>query len=127
MALENARLFEETKRRAGEMAALTEIGREVSASLDLSTVLERIGTRAREVLAGRYQRGLPAAAGRRHAHAHHRGGRGGRGHPGQPVAAGRGLIGQITATRQPEIIIDTVKDPRSIHIAGTGDTRRASS
>jgi signal transduction histidine kinase/DNA-binding response OmpR family regulator len=53
VALENARLFAEADQRGDEMAALTEIGREVSQTLDLSAVLERIATRAREVLNAR--------------------------------------------------------------------------
>ena len=49
VAIENARLLDETQRRASEMAALTEIGREITATLDLSAVLERIATRAQAV------------------------------------------------------------------------------
>src|SRR5437762_11069549 len=44
VAFENARLFAEINRRAGEMAALTDIGREISAILNLPTVLARIST-----------------------------------------------------------------------------------
>jgi GAF domain-containing protein/DNA-binding response OmpR family regulator len=50
IAIENARLFDETQRRAREMAALAEIGREISITLDLNTVLERIAARAQELL-----------------------------------------------------------------------------
>ena len=50
VALQNAQLFQEIRHRASEMAALSEIGREVSATLDLPTVLERITTNAGEVL-----------------------------------------------------------------------------
>ncbi|MEJ2133597.1 MAG: GAF domain-containing protein, partial [Gammaproteobacteria bacterium] len=50
VALENARLFNETIRRASEMAALSNIGREISSTLDLPTVLERITENAAEVL-----------------------------------------------------------------------------
>ncbi len=53
VALENARLFAEAEQRGDEMAALTEIGREVSATLDQTTVLERITARALEVLRAR--------------------------------------------------------------------------
>ncbi len=51
VALENARLFAETQHHAREMAALTEVGRDISATLDLPTVLERIASHARELLA----------------------------------------------------------------------------
>jgi signal transduction histidine kinase/DNA-binding response OmpR family regulator len=57
VTLQNARLFDETKRllgetqqRAEEMAALTEIGTEISSTLDMSTILERITERAHELL-----------------------------------------------------------------------------
>jgi PAS domain S-box-containing protein len=53
VALENARLYAEAERRGDEMAALTEIGREISETLDLDTVLERIASRALEVLRAR--------------------------------------------------------------------------
>ena len=42
IALENARLFQESQRRAQEMSALAEVGREISATLELRTVLEKI-------------------------------------------------------------------------------------
>ena len=49
-ALQNAQLHRETERRAEEMAALAEVGREISATLDLPTVLSRIVTHARDLL-----------------------------------------------------------------------------
>ena len=42
VAIEKARLYEESQRRAREAAAIAEVGREISATLDLQTVLERI-------------------------------------------------------------------------------------
>ncbi len=121
VALENARLFDETRRRASEMAALTEIGREVSASLDLNTVLARISTRARELLAGDAGAvylleadGLtltPIVVVGKDAEAIRANG----------SRLGAGLIGQITASRQAEIVLDSAKDPRGVHIAGTSE------
>ncbi len=49
-AIQNARLYRETGRRASEMAALAELGREVGAMLDLDAVFSRIAERARELL-----------------------------------------------------------------------------
>ena len=46
LVFENARLLEETRRHAQEITTMAEIGREISASLDLSIVLERIASRA---------------------------------------------------------------------------------
>jgi PAS domain S-box-containing protein len=50
IAVENARLFDEAQSRARETAALAEVGREISATLDLTQVLERIATYAKDLL-----------------------------------------------------------------------------
>ena len=50
LALENAKLFQETQRRAQEMTALAEVGREISASLQIEEVLERIASYAWDLL-----------------------------------------------------------------------------
>jgi GAF domain-containing protein/CheY-like chemotaxis protein/HPt (histidine-containing phosphotransfer) domain-containing protein len=50
VAIANARLYQETGRRANEMAALAELGREIGGVLDLNAVLERIAQRARSLL-----------------------------------------------------------------------------
>jgi PAS domain S-box-containing protein len=50
LALENARLFQEAQRRAKEMTALAEVAREISATLELQGVLERIAHQAMEIL-----------------------------------------------------------------------------
>ena len=60
VAVENARLYAETRRRADEMAALADVGREMSATLDPSATLELIAERARVAGRGRYERRLPA-------------------------------------------------------------------
>src|SRR5438034_7837900 len=50
VALENARLFDETQRRARETAALAEVGRDISSTLDLATVMDRIAHHAKDLL-----------------------------------------------------------------------------
>jgi len=52
IAVENARLFAETQSRARETAVLAEVGREISATLDLNQVLGRIVSYAKELLLG---------------------------------------------------------------------------
>ena len=49
IAIENARLFQEARRRAQETAALAEVGREISTTLDLETVLTKIAVYARDL------------------------------------------------------------------------------
>ncbi len=60
IALENARLFDETQRRTRETAALSEVGRHLSSTLDLATVMDRIADHAKGSAALRQQRDLPA-------------------------------------------------------------------
>ena len=50
IAVENARLFAESQSRARETEALAEVGREISATLDLTQVLGRIATYAKDLL-----------------------------------------------------------------------------
>ena len=50
VALENARLFDETQRRTRETAALAEVGRDISSTLDCRRVMDRIAHHAKELL-----------------------------------------------------------------------------
>jgi signal transduction histidine kinase/DNA-binding response OmpR family regulator len=50
VAINNARLFREAERRATEMAAVADLGREVLALADPEAVLQRIAERAQELL-----------------------------------------------------------------------------
>jgi signal transduction histidine kinase/CheY-like chemotaxis protein len=50
VALENARLFDETKRHARESLALNEVGRDISSTLNLPTVMDRIAHHAKDLL-----------------------------------------------------------------------------
>ena len=52
VAIQNARLYRDSQRRAGEMAALVDVASEISAMLDLRPVIERIAERARTLLGG---------------------------------------------------------------------------
>ena len=119
VALENVRLFDETRRRASEMAALAEIAREVSATLDLSTVLERIGTRTMQLLNARTinlrllqpdRRTLKTVVAL--------------GHHAEQFSAtllhlGEGITGVVAQTGVPEVVNDTRADKRTKHVPGT--------
>jgi PAS domain S-box-containing protein len=48
-SIQNARLFQEARRRAQETAALAEVGREISVTLNLEAVLTRIASYAKEL------------------------------------------------------------------------------
>jgi len=119
-AIQTARLHAETQRRAREMATLAQVGREISASLDLSTVLERITTHAQDLLdADSSAVFLPDA---------------GRPNTFTAIAAigdiaaqlktteivsGTGIIGDVAQKGVAEVVNNTENDPRGIRIAGT--------
>jgi|GEM_PF-181361 len=119
VAIEKARLYEETQRRARESAAIAEVGREISATLDLSTVLERIAVHALELLKSDTSAVyLPDEEGKRF----------------RAIAAvgevaneilqdtvilGEGVIGDIAQRAVAEMLQDAYSDPRGRQIPGT--------
>lgn len=118
VAIQNARLYAERERRASETAALNEIGREISASLEMEVVLERIAARAMEILRARDvvlrllepDGRLPAAvAVGKYAENYRQSG----------IRVGRGLTGHIVQTGIAEIVNDPPNDPRTVVVEGT--------
>jgi signal transduction histidine kinase/CheY-like chemotaxis protein len=118
LALENARLFDETQRQARETTALAEVGRELSSSLELPRVLDAIARHAKDLLdAGSSAIFVPQADGRYRTIV-------AQGELAEPlrqltVEAGRGIIGHLLQSGRPELVNDTAADPRSLRIAGT--------
>ena len=118
VAIQNARLYEVAQRSASETAALAEIGREISATLDPDTVLRDIASRAREMMAARDivirllepDGSLPTvvALGK---------------YPDQLAATGirlgEGITGRIAETGIAEIVNFPLEDPRIVHVPGT--------
>ncbi|MDX1415704.1 MAG: GAF domain-containing protein, partial [Candidatus Promineifilaceae bacterium] len=119
-SLENARLYQETERRASEMAALAEVGRDISATLELEVVLEQIAGHAMNLLnADTSALFLPD--------------------PHRPaifkaitavgdeaeeimateIALGKGVLGDIARTGVAEVVNDSSSDPRVAVIPGT--------
>ncbi len=119
VALENARLFDETQRRTREAAALAEVGRDISSTLDLAKVMDRIAHHAKELLAADNSAiFLPDETG----------------HTFRAIVAfgdvapairetvirsGVGIIGSIVQSGRAEFINDTGADARAVQIAGT--------
>ncbi|MCL4559514.1 MAG: GAF domain-containing protein [Chloroflexi bacterium] len=121
VALENAGLYVEAERRAGQMATLAEAGREISATHDLPAIMESITHRAHEVChalttvlrlaepdgqiyrtavsVGLYAEELKDDI----------------------IRPGEGITGAVILSGAPEIIPDPRKDPRMRHIEGTAD------
>jgi GAF domain-containing protein/CheY-like chemotaxis protein/anti-sigma regulatory factor (Ser/Thr protein kinase) len=122
VALENARLFDETQRRAREMAALTEVGRDISATLEIATVMEKIASNACDLLnasdcaifhpdeSGESMRALVVE--------------GAISDQLNEIVVnyGQGIMGNIWKDRDAEMINDVANDPRGVKIAGTDDT-----
>jgi sigma-B regulation protein RsbU (phosphoserine phosphatase) len=115
VALANARLFDRERRDADTFEMLAEIGRDLSAILDLDTLLERIGHLARKVIdyrtfailllndEGELETRLGLQFGSRVGALPH-------------VALGRGIVGHAALHRVPVNVPDVSKDPRYIEV-----------
>ncbi|MGE5168806.1 MAG: GAF domain-containing protein, partial [Rudaea sp.] len=120
IALENARLFDETQRRTRETAALAEVGRDISSTLDLEVVMDRIAQHARDLLhCDNSAIFLPDADGENYRAIVALGTVGDQIRETE-IRTGAGIIGGIIAAGRPEFVNDTQADPRAIQIAGTG-------
>ncbi|HUH94736.1 MAG TPA: GAF domain-containing protein [Casimicrobiaceae bacterium] len=119
VALENARLFDETQRRSRETAALAEVGRDISSTLELSTVMDRIANHARNLLsAGSSAIFLPEPGGDTY-RAIVAVGEIAAEIQSTRVKVGEGIIGDLVQKGRAEFINDTGSDPRAIQIPGT--------
>ena len=122
-AIQNARLYEETRRHAEEVGALNDVGREISATLDLDRVLERIGERAMTLLEAE-----TSAAFLREGE--------GADEVYRPVVAlgkiaaaimadsikpGEGILGDLAMKGTAEVVNDSLNDPRTMLIPGTDE------
>ena len=119
IAIQNAQLYEETRRRGDEMAALAEVGREFSSAVDMAAVLDRVAGRARDLLdadTSAVYLAEPEAETFRAAVA--------LGDNAEEIRAdrirlGEGIIGTLAARREAEVVNDTSQDPRAKTIPGT--------
>ncbi|HEX9277533.1 MAG TPA: GAF domain-containing protein [Casimicrobiaceae bacterium] len=119
VALENARLFDETQRRTRETAALAEVGREISSTLDLPTVMDRIARHAKDLLnADNSAIFLPEAGGQSY-RAIVAVGAIAQNLQSTVIKAGQGIIGSLVQSGRAEFINNTQADPRAVLIAGT--------
>jgi GAF domain-containing protein len=121
-AIENARLFAETERHARESSALSDVGRDLSSSLDLATVMDRIAGHARDLLgASNSAIFLPDPNGKSHRAivAVGESAEALRSLRAATVQVGVGIIGNLLESGRPELINDTRADPRGVQIPGT--------
>ncbi|MBI3738024.1 MAG: GAF domain-containing protein, partial [Chloroflexi bacterium] len=119
VALQNARLFDETSRHARESAALTEVGRDISSTLNLSAVMDRIASHARELLNAETSAiFLPEAGGSSYRAIVAQGANADE-IKADTIQAGEGIIGVLAQQGKAEFINDTSKDARAVQIPGT--------
>jgi signal transduction histidine kinase/CheY-like chemotaxis protein len=119
VALENARLFGETQRRAREAAALADVGRDLSSSLELGSVMNGIARHARDLLAaGTSAIFLPEEGATRYRAIVALGDMA-ETLQSAIIEAGRGIIGHLLGSGKPELVNDTRNDPRAVVIPGT--------
>ena len=119
VALENARLLEETQRRERESTALSDVGRDLSSTLDLATVMDRIAAHAKELLAAQNSAiFLPDAASGRY-RAIVAVGDLAEALKATAIEPGHGIIGSLLQSGKAERINSSAADPRAVQIAGT--------
>jgi PAS domain S-box-containing protein len=121
ICIESSRLFEETNRQAQEAAAIAEVGRDLSATLQLDTVLERIASYALNLLHVETSAVYLADASTSTLHAIAALGVDSEAIMNDPLNIGTGILGNIAQQNVGEIVNDTANDPRAITIKGTGD------
>jgi GAF domain-containing protein len=124
ICIESGRLFEETNRQAQEAAAIAEVGRDISATLDLDIVLERIASYAMNLLQAETSAvyltdsststlraiaalGLDAEKIKEHS-----------------LAIGTGILGNIALQNAGEIVNEAKNDSRAITVDGTAQIER---
>jgi PAS domain S-box-containing protein len=112
LALENAQLYEESKRRQSEAELIAALAREISGSLELDAVLERVAEGARELVGCDLATIALREPGSEDARIRYR--NGWRYPLVEPlnIVPGRGLGGQVLATGRPFRTADYPRDPR---------------
>jgi PAS domain S-box-containing protein len=118
-ALENARLLDETRRRAAELAALGEIGRELSTAVDVAGVLERIAERAKDLLEAEASAVYLSEPDDEALQATVALGRHADEIKADRIVVGEGIIGGLAARGEAEVVNAVYQDPRARTIPGT--------
>ena len=119
ISIESSNLFHETERRAREAAAIVEVGRHISATLQLDVVMERIAFHARELLRSETSAVYFVDPSMTRLNAVAAIGPDAEEIKNDPLTVGDGILGNIAASQKGEIVNDTLSDPRTIIIKGT--------
>jgi PAS domain S-box-containing protein len=119
ICIESGRLFQETNRQAQEAAAIAEVGRDISSTLQLDTVLERIASYAMKLLHAETSAVYLTDASTSTLRAIAVLGTDADAIKNDPLTIGAGILGTIAQQSIGEIVNDTVNDPRTIIVRGT--------
>jgi GAF domain-containing protein/CheY-like chemotaxis protein len=121
VAIQNARLYREAHRRGDEMAALAEVGQEISATLDVQVVLSQIGERVHSLLAADSTALFLAEPDGTTFKATLALGELSDAILADSIITGEGIIGDGIRTRAPEFVNNVAADSRTVDIPGTED------
>jgi signal transduction histidine kinase/CheY-like chemotaxis protein/HPt (histidine-containing phosphotransfer) domain-containing protein len=119
VAIENARLFAEIQRRTRESEALAEVGRELSSTLDLPTVLRGVAGNALDLLASDASAIFLPGEGEGTYRAATALGKDAAEIRATVIRNGVGIIGHIIDSGVADYVNDTTADERSVRIEGT--------
>jgi len=119
ICIESGRLFQETKRQAQEAAAIAEVGRDISSTLQLNVVLERIASYAKDLMHAETSAVFLADESNSTLRAIAVIGLDADEIKNDPLKIGRGILGNIAYQKSGEFVNDTANDPRGITIQGT--------
>jgi PAS domain S-box-containing protein len=119
ICIESGRLFQETNRQAQEAAAIAEVGRDISATLQLDIVLERIASYAMTLLDAETSAVYLADSSARTLRAIAALGVDADEIKNDPLPLGTGIIGNIALQNMGEIVNDASKDGRAVTVRGT--------
>jgi GAF domain-containing protein/CheY-like chemotaxis protein len=120
-AIRNAQLYREAQRRAREMAELAEVGREISATLDLEGLLGRIAERAKVLLEADTSAVFIAEPDGKSFRAISVLGKNAAEIKADHILLGEGIVGTAAAERRPDVVNDVLHDARSVPIPGVED------
>ena len=119
VVIQNAQLYEETRRRGDEMAALAEVGRELSAAVDMAAVVERIAERAKDLLEADTSAVYLVESEDQAFRATVALGENAAEIKADRIVLGEGIIGDLAAQGAAEVVNDVTLDPRARTIPGT--------
>ena len=119
ISIEASRLFLETSQRAQEAAAIAEVGRDISATLQVDLVLERIATYAQDLLAAETSAVYLHDPTDSKLHAVAAKGLDAEALKNDPLTLGEGIAGNIALNKVGEIVNYAPTDPRAVTVIGT--------